>query len=624
MYLSYYNLKRKPFQINTDPRFLWLGEKHKEALATLKYGIQDSKGFLLLTGDIGTGKTTLINALLNSLEDNTVVASIPDPALTRLEFFQYIAITFGIRWEVNSKVDFLVHFSRFLEETAAEGRQVLLIIDEAQRLSFDLLEEIRLLSNIEKQHTKLLNIFFIGQNEFNHILEDPRSKALRQRITVNYHIETLSEEEVGDYIRHRLLIAGSRKTLFSPDAVHQVYLFSGGYPRLVNVICDRALLTGYVEDAKLIKGKIIKECAKELELPRKAPSQGTERKWWGGKKKKAHHTKHEIHRSTSRWRPVYAAIPALLIAGAAFAFFNYTDDVGSLPLVERQEIGSQYEKTAPAETGESRRIAALPDAERERAENRTEPEEGGRPPGAENAGAATASSPGAPEGASESANRTGDEELGIAGVWQDKAQAEQIESEAEASSQITEEPLPEEQLSTTSLSQEAVESGRIEQEDAPAVENSAASANQMAEETPPSRQRQATAKADYQKLDQGREFSLSDYRMRDFMINFEIDSNQLSEPSFRKLDRLAKIMVENPRYWAVVTGYTDTSGFYQYNKKISESRADMVKGYLVERGIEPHKIQTLGKGPQNPIASNETLAGRKLNRRVEIQLVKGN
>ncbi|MEJ2032028.1 MAG: ATPase, T2SS/T4P/T4SS family, partial [Deltaproteobacteria bacterium] len=264
MYLSYYNLKRKPFQINTDPRFLWLGEKHKEALATLKYGIRDSKGFLLLTGEIGTGKTTLINALLNSLDENVIVATISDPALSRLEFFQYVAISFGIRQPINGKVDFLMHFGRFLQEAAAQEQKVLLIIDEAQRLSHELLEEIRLLSNIEKQQAKLLNIFFIGQSEFNQVLEDPHNKALRQRISVNYHIDTLSEAETADYVRHRLLIAGSRKVLFSPDALHQIYLYSGGFPRLINIICDRALLTGYVEDVKQIKAKIIKECAREL------------------------------------------------------------------------------------------------------------------------------------------------------------------------------------------------------------------------------------------------------------------------------------------------------------------------------------------------------------------------
>lgn len=267
MYLSYYNLNKKPFQISTDPKFLWLGEKHKEALAILTYGILDNKGFLLLTGDVGTGKTTIINALINNLDDDVIAAHVPDPGLEDLDFFNFIANVFSIDKKFSTKGEFLNHLRKFLNDAYLKNKKVLLIIDEAQRLKPELLEEIRLLSNIERQDTKLLNIFFVGQKEFNNILIEPENRALRQRITINYYIEPLTENEIKEYIKHRLNIAGSEKNIFSSSAIREIFSFSKGFPRLINIICDLALLTGYVKEQKTINELIIKECAKELQIP---------------------------------------------------------------------------------------------------------------------------------------------------------------------------------------------------------------------------------------------------------------------------------------------------------------------------------------------------------------------
>lgn len=298
MYLNFYRFKHKPFQISTDPRFLWLGEKHKEALATLRYGVIDNKGFLLLTGDVGTGKTTLINALLQTLDNNTYVAFIRDPALDPLDFFQYTAHTFGMPiHSITSKAAFLIQFEQFLLDAYENRRKVVLIIDEAQRISQNLLEEIRLLSNIERAESKLLNIFFVGQIEFNDILHRPENRAIRQRITINYNISALSEKETRRYIMHRLEVASldndinsftplerqadgqyikqgyklplpeTRKGFFSDQAIREVYAFSRGYPRLINIICDRAILTGAVEEAAFITLKHVRECVQELEIP---------------------------------------------------------------------------------------------------------------------------------------------------------------------------------------------------------------------------------------------------------------------------------------------------------------------------------------------------------------------
>ena len=267
MYETYYKLNAMPFQITTDPRFLWLGEKHSEALATLKYGIMENKGFLLLTGDVGTGKTALINRLIKMIDVAAIVAKIPDPGLSSLDFFNFLAVEFKINKKFESKGAFLIYLKNFLHKAYADQKKVLLVIDEAQRLNHDLLEQIRLLSNIELQDRKLINIFFVGQPEFNEMLREDRNRAVRQRITVNYHINPLSVAEARLYIEHRLKIAGATQQIFEKDAIREIFSFSGGYPRLINIICDHALLTGYASDLKSISKKVIKECERELQIP---------------------------------------------------------------------------------------------------------------------------------------------------------------------------------------------------------------------------------------------------------------------------------------------------------------------------------------------------------------------
>jgi general secretion pathway protein A len=267
MYLSHYNLVEKPFQISTDPKFLWLGEKHREALAVLKYSIINNQGFVLLTGDVGTGKTTLINALVNSLDEDTIVAVVSDPKLDRLEFFNLITRAFKINKVFKNKLDFSIFFGQFLNYAYNNNKNVLLVIDEAQNVSLELLEEIRLLSNIEIPERKLLNIFFVGQSEFNRILMTNECRPLRQRITVTYNIESLTENETREYIAHRLEVAGTTGEIFTKGAIEKVYSFSKGYPRLINIMCDHALLTGYVKDLTTITPKVLKECTKELSLP---------------------------------------------------------------------------------------------------------------------------------------------------------------------------------------------------------------------------------------------------------------------------------------------------------------------------------------------------------------------
>ncbi len=267
MYLSHYNIEIMPFEWNADSTFTWLGEKHKEALAVLKFGFQENKGFVLLTGDIGSGKTTLINCFLNENDTASIITSIPDPDLSIEDFFRLLTHDFGFNIDFKTKGEFLLKFKDFLEQTYSDQKKVLLIIDEAQRLNQQLLEQIRLLSNIEKRDGKLFSIFLVGQNDLHKYLVNNQNKALRQRVAVHCHVETLTEAETRDYIDYRLRVAGSEKEIFSHEAISGIFSFSKGCPRLINTICDRALLTGYAQDISQLDHKVIQKCADELTLP---------------------------------------------------------------------------------------------------------------------------------------------------------------------------------------------------------------------------------------------------------------------------------------------------------------------------------------------------------------------
>jgi general secretion pathway protein A len=356
MYLDHYHLRLKPFQISTDPRFLWLGEKHKEALAVLKYGVLDNKGFLLLTGDVGTGKTTLLNALTDSLGDDTLVALVTDPGLAKMDFFNFVADSFAMDRHFKSKGEFLIYLRNYLHHIHAQNRRTLLIIDECQHLSQKLLEEVRLLSNIEKSNTKLINIFFVGQSEFNDIILRPRNRAIRQRITINYNISPLTESETADYIRFRLGVAGGSPSLFTSGAIKQVYQFSNGFPRLINIICDQALLTGYVQEKKSIDHKIVGECAGELKISTTSthpaslatPESSISRPRFDGAKTKPSGNRVALASgSLNKGLLILAAIAVLILIGLAVTFM-VTRQPSAPPKIEtNRSPGDQPLPTQP-------------------------------------------------------------------------------------------------------------------------------------------------------------------------------------------------------------------------------------------------------------------------------------
>ncbi len=280
MYTQYFGLKEKPFEITADPRFLYLSESHKEALAHLVYAVQEKKGFVVITGEVGTGKTTLVQTLLGRMNGSTRTAFLFNPKLdTNSEFLHSICEDLEIKVEKGSKGDYLLHLNNFLMDCYTKQVNVVLIVDEAQTLSPQLLEEVRLLTNLETPESKLLQVVLVGQPELDATLDLPQFRPLKQRISVRYRLQPLDPREMKEYIRRRLRVAGARTTyLFTPKALKRIYRYSKGIPRIINIVCDNALINGYASEKKVIGDDIISEVISDLTGgPRKkagAPSSG--------------------------------------------------------------------------------------------------------------------------------------------------------------------------------------------------------------------------------------------------------------------------------------------------------------------------------------------------------------
>jgi general secretion pathway protein A len=509
MYLRYYKLQYMPFQISPDPRFLWLGEKHKEALAVLKYGVLNNQGFVLLTGDVGTGKTTLINALVRDLGANTFLINIEDPRLDKLDFFKLVAHSLGLEFRLRTKFDFLVSFKDFLNRAHESKKNVLMIVDEAQKLSLDSLEEIRLLSNIERQDTKLLNVFFIGQDEFNDTLMRPECRALRQRITIVHHIESLNEKEMVQYVKYRLNVAGTQREIFTNKAFKAIFAFSKGYPRLINIICDRALLTGYSENLQTIGYKIIRECTRDLSLP-------------GEMKQKTSRETAKRARSSLGAMTKAAILVGLVLFLALSGYVTGSIFSGNPGFSLRKYYTTLF---GAIEKGPAERLP----------------------------------------------RKTGTQETDSSSL---KA------------------PLPSQPLTDTVPQQAEVTTN---QQDKNLEMGSSASLKTSGQEDL--------------------------FQKSGFVIPFGYNTNELPPEILTRLDELAEYMRQKADSDIVIKGFTDTMGSAEYNRNLSAFRANVVKSYLVGKGINPNRMKVIGMGDAAPRMPNKTSEGRAANRRVEIEFV---
>ena len=559
MYLDFYKLHLKPFQISTDPKFLWLGEKHQEALAVLKYGILDNKGFLLLTGDVGTGKTTLLNALVDSLGDDVLVAMVADPGLAKMDFFNFVADSFGMNIRFKSKGEFLIYLKNFLINLNQQNKKALLIIDECQHLNQKLLEEVRLLSNIEKASTKLINIFFVGQSEFNNIILRPHNRAIRQRITINYNISSLSEAETGQYILFRLGIAGSEDTIFTPGAIHQVHQFSNGYPRLINIICDQALLTGFVKEKKHVDEKIVAECANELKIAHgksieesdATPEAQTEKKDDTPPGKKTLIT---WPLSLQMKTPIGIALIVVLIIWVGlittFIFIRQPSDATN------NSIGTQSlnEKTLSAKVA-----PVTPEKALDREYSDRDAHDRLKPPRAAN---------------EETAGKATD-------------------SQASISSNVP--PVVDKPVG-----QPKVSGGTVE------IERADASLTSKNPEDGENRSSLSFIRETYGKYPE---------------IIFGFNSNNLDDSAYKLLGVISQYCLQNPETLIILRGYTDRSGVRAYNLKLSEFRAEMVKSYLVGKGVNAEAITTIAIGPDDEGPSGTKVPYDGKRRKVLIEII---
>lgn len=267
MYEPFYSLREKPFALTSNPNFLFLSQRHRDALSGLLYGVSERLGFIEITGEVGTGKTTLCRALLNQLDDKTKTAFVFNSNMTELQLMETIVEDLGIKTEKKGRNALFGELNRFLIQQLAAGNNVVLIIDEAQNLSMRLLEQIRMLSNLEAENEKLLQIVLVGQPELREKLDSPSLRQLKQRISVRCRIEALNKAEVAQYISHRLQHAGANGNgpFFDEAAYLEIFNYSGGIPRLINVVCDKTLLLGFVTEQRQITADMVKKSISEIE-----------------------------------------------------------------------------------------------------------------------------------------------------------------------------------------------------------------------------------------------------------------------------------------------------------------------------------------------------------------------
>ncbi|MFT5692049.1 MAG: type II secretory pathway predicted ATPase ExeA [Oceanicoccus sp.] len=303
MYQQYFGLAEDPFSIAPDPRYLFLSDKHREALAHLIYGVGNQGGFVVLTGEVGTGKTTICRCLLKQIPENANIAYIINPKQSINQLLQSICNDLGIYFEQGrTSKDLIDDLNKYLLEAHAKGRNTILIIDEAQNLSIEILEQLRLLTNLETNEKKLLQLVLLGQPELNELLSRREMRQLAQRVTARFHLTPLSKDEVTQYIEHRLSVAGCRNELFRVAAINSVYKHSRGIPRLINQICDRALLGVYATNENQVTRKIANKASKEIFLD----STGY---------------------SIKAWRPVLAAILLSTVVLTASYFWKSSENI---------------------------------------------------------------------------------------------------------------------------------------------------------------------------------------------------------------------------------------------------------------------------------------------------------
>ncbi|MBI5581828.1 MAG: OmpA family protein [Deltaproteobacteria bacterium] len=581
MYLSFYNLVKKPFDISPNPEFLWLGEKHREGLATLKYGILQNKGFLMITGDVGTGKTALIRAIENEIQAKVIVVTIPDPSLSLMDFYNVMASELNMGRSFENKGGFLIEFKRLVLKAASFHQRVLMIIDESQRLTSALLEEIRLLSNIDLGGNVLINTFFVGQSEFKALLARSENRAVRQRITVSYELSPLTADETRQYIEHRLKVAGASRPIFTPEAIRLIHSYSRGYPRLINIICDHALMSGYSRGVDRIDENIIKECGSELKV-----AIGSD----PAEEKTMPPAKLQENESAARLSPVPAADQSHLRRGVVF-FGGFLVLLGLTWYLAGDRISDEV-----ARWGKAKEPATL---QGQKAPAPTDEKPDRVPPLASGGGVKSKS-----------------QEVPAAKPPQEGFVEMKKETPGVMSSEVS--PPQTAPAAAPSPAAPVDPSAVIRTETVTAVPITPPSSSHPAPGVPLQAEEPAPPATVAAKSP-----STESVRLKEFVVYFTQNSTEI--PIYAKdiLAATANLLKTFPDSKVFIEGHTDSTGDPAYNRFISEVRAASVKNYLIEQGIEVRRLTASGLGPEKPIETNSTSEGRSKNRRVVIRIVTG-
>jgi len=494
MYLDYYNIAENPFDADKGKTSLWLGGSLPKVASTLKEAIMERKGIVFLTGDTGAGKSTIIKMITDILQDQFIIATLSNPELTGLDFFNVLSVRFKFNKNFKSKSAFLVHLRNFLRNSHAINKNILLIINDADKLKIDRFEELALLSDIELDDRKMISILLVGRKGWIEELIQKNIKEISDKIVLVCNLDPLNEAETAKYILYCLSTAGTKKNIFSDKAINEIFSFSRGNLNLINSICDLALRKGYSYKKKTINKAIVKECGNELQEKSTVDSDVDSLLKFFVEKVKKKKLSADQPPSPRRWLWIKALFVLLLI------FCSYV------------LYKSQTEKSS---------------------------------------------------------------------IWRTDEIAYKSYSNSDTEKQAT-----------------ASDSAIIGNEDLEPFSTEKIKSSDKLTKT-------------------DREWPFSTYKK---IIYFNYDSNTLPPESLEILDKIADFVIHNPETEFIIKGYTDSIGADSYNLTISKFRANSVKSYLIAKGVDPSKLATFGLGSQNPIFSNRTAGGRKLNRRVELEL----
>jgi general secretion pathway protein A len=519
MYLDHYNLKEEPFQVNTNQRSLWLGNSLKKVALNLKNAILVDTGIIVLYGDRGTGKSTLISLVERNLARHYKIAKFSNPDIDYLDFFKLLAEHFKISKKFETKSAFLVNFRNFLRKRSTTQKHILLIFDEAHRFKTDILKELAFIADLEMNNEKLITILLVGDNLILELLDGEDLKEVSDKITVKCNVPQLVESETDDFISYSLKIAGAERKIFEKEAIREIHSYSQGNLVLINTICDNALKVGYANGLPMVTAEVIKKCRKEPITKFGAKKRTDHLKVLDKNKlnQKPHQPNLSASSASRHWSIAFAIV--LFFLSGFFVYFFEIEKFHTWTL--EQIVPQSYH---------------FPELE-------------------------------------------------------NKIESQRLNQDTESSNSEKEIDLP---LITRPPSIKLVEKSK----------------------TPKfSSKNQQTEKVDMDR-NQGKITLLN----KKLIIYFKHNSNAFSKDAFEILDNIASFMIENPGTKIVIKGYSDSSGPYSYNVTISKHRANSAKSYLLAKKIAPERIESFGMGPEKPLYSNETLEGKKLNRRVEIML----